>query len=90
MTLAPTDRPHLLRGVRVVADRVRGGEVLLAPEKAMALDATGANGSTLLVNSNLVEHSGTGAEPSGCEWPALLAMAAPGVLFVDPMPISCP
>ncbi|MCA9677811.1 MAG: hypothetical protein KC464_22500 [Myxococcales bacterium] len=55
-----------------------------------ALDATGANGSTLLVNSNLVEHSGTGAEPSGCEWPALLAMAAPGVLFVDPMPISCP
>ena len=42
MTLVPTDRPHLLRGVRVVADRVRGGEVLLAPEKAMALDATGA------------------------------------------------
>ncbi|MCE8536984.1 pyrroloquinoline quinone biosynthesis peptide chaperone PqqD [Ruegeria pomeroyi] len=41
LALAPTDRPYLPRGVRLVADRVRGGLVLLAPEKAVALDAVG-------------------------------------------------
>ncbi len=41
LKLAPDDRPVLPRGVRVVADRVRGGKVLLGPEKAVALDAIG-------------------------------------------------
>lgn len=41
LKLAPEDRPVLPRGVRVVEDRVRGGKVLLGPEKAVALDAIG-------------------------------------------------
>lgn len=41
LVLADTDRPFLPRGVRVVTDRIRGGKVLLAPEKAVALDAIG-------------------------------------------------
>lgn len=41
LALAPGDRPGLPRGVRVAEDRVRGGRVLLAPEKALALDAIG-------------------------------------------------
>lgn len=41
LTLAPQDRPYLPRGVRVVEDRVRGGKVLLGPEKAVALDEIG-------------------------------------------------
>lgn len=43
--------------------------------------ATGPNGAALLVNSSLAQHSGTGAEPSGCEWPSELAAAIPGVVF---------
>lgn len=42
LALADTDRPVLPRGVRVVEDRVRGGQVLLGPEKAIALDAIGS------------------------------------------------
>lgn len=41
LALADTDRPFLPRGVRMVEDRVRGGKVLLAPEKAIALDMIG-------------------------------------------------
>ena len=41
LALADTECPALPRGVRVVEDRVRGGQVLLAPEKAVALDAIG-------------------------------------------------
>lgn len=41
LALTAHDRPFLPRGVRVVTDRVRGGKVLLAPEKAIALDAIG-------------------------------------------------
>ncbi len=41
LTLAPRDVPFLPRGVRVQPDRVRGGMVLLAPEKAVALDEIG-------------------------------------------------
>ncbi len=41
LALADTDRPYLPRGVRMVEDRVRGGKVLLAPEKAIALDMIG-------------------------------------------------
>ena len=42
LALAPSDVPYLPRGVRVQTDRVRGGQVLLAPEKAVALDEIGA------------------------------------------------
>ncbi len=41
LTLTATDRPVLPRGVRLHEDRVRGGMVLLGPEKAVALDAIG-------------------------------------------------
>ena len=41
LALAPSDRPYLPRGVRMIADNVRGGTVLLCPEKAIALDAIG-------------------------------------------------
>lgn len=41
LELAPDDIPYLPRGVRMQPDRVRGGVVLLAPEKAVALDAIG-------------------------------------------------
>jgi len=41
LELAPTDRPSLPRGVRIQADKVRGGMVLLAPEKAIQLDPIG-------------------------------------------------
>ena len=41
LTLRHTDRPYLPRGVRLAQDKVRGGTVLLAPEKAVALDAIG-------------------------------------------------
>ena len=41
LELAPTDCPFLPRGVRMHTDRVRGGVVLLAPEKAILLDDIG-------------------------------------------------
>lgn len=41
LALHQEDRPFLPRGVRVVEDRVRGGKVLLGPEKAVALDPIG-------------------------------------------------
>lgn len=45
---------------------------------------TGANGTALLLNSSLVEHSGTGGEPDGCQWPSDLAASIPGVYFINP------
>lgn len=42
MRLEDHHRPRLLRGVRVKQDRVRGIPVLLAPERALKLDAIGA------------------------------------------------
>ena len=41
LAIQPSDRPYLPRGVRLHQDRVRGSTVLLAPEKAVALDAIG-------------------------------------------------
>ncbi|MCB1354853.1 MAG: pyrroloquinoline quinone biosynthesis peptide chaperone PqqD [Rhodobacteraceae bacterium] len=41
MSLAAASVPRLPRGVRLQEDRVRGGWVLLAPERAIALDAVG-------------------------------------------------
>lgn len=39
--IADEDRPALPRGVRLHFDKVRGGWTLLAPERAVALDAAG-------------------------------------------------
>lgn len=41
LELAADDRPRLAPGVRLVEDGVRGKTFLLAPEKAIELDATG-------------------------------------------------
>lgn len=41
MSLGAEARPALPRGVRVAEDRVRGGWVLLAPERALRLDDVG-------------------------------------------------
>lgn len=48
-----------------------------------ALNATGANGVGLMVDSDLVMHSGTGGEPGGCVWPSNLADAVPKVAFIQ-------
>ena len=40
--LAGTEVPRLPRGVRLRADAVRGGHVLLAPERSFELDAVAA------------------------------------------------
>lgn len=47
--------------------------------------STGANGSALLVDSGLVNHSGQGSEDmlEGCVWPSTLADAIPDVYFVQ-------
>jgi hypothetical protein len=51
---------------------------------APAQSATGADGSALLINApSPTDHSGTGAEPSGCQWPTNLGVATPGVVSVD-------
>ena len=44
---------------------------------------TGASGGVLLLNSGLVQHSGTGGEPSGCQWPNRSAASIPGVVLVQ-------
>lgn len=41
LQISPNEVPFLPRGVRVTEDSVRGGMVLLAPEKAVALDPIG-------------------------------------------------
>jgi hypothetical protein len=48
--------------------------------------ATGPNGTGLLTNSGLRMHSGTGAEPAGCEWPSDLAAAIGDVVFFQERP----
>lgn len=50
-----------------------------------ATGPTQANGAALLLNSSLVEHSGQGAEPSGCVWPSHFGISVPGVLWVLPL-----
>lgn len=44
---------------------------------------TGASGGALLLNSGLVQHSGTGGEPGSCQWPSRPAASIPGVVFVQ-------
>lgn len=41
LALTPDDRPYLPRGVRLHKDTIRDSTVLLAPEKAVELDAVG-------------------------------------------------
>lgn len=41
LELTSSDKPAFPRGVRMQEDRVRGGMVLLGPEKAVALDPIG-------------------------------------------------
>lgn len=41
MSIDPQSVPRMPRGVRLHRDRVRGGWVLLAPERAIALDQVG-------------------------------------------------
>lgn len=44
--------------------------------------STGQNGAGLMVDSDLVNHSGTGGEPPDCVWPSQLQDAIPGVVTV--------
>lgn len=46
------------------------------------MTATGANGAAITVDTSLVNHSGSGAEPPGCEWPRNLAASVPGVAVI--------
>lgn len=48
-----------------------------------ALTITGANGTALMVNSDLVEHSGSGGEAPGCYWPTHLGKSVDGVATVQ-------
>ena len=42
---------------------------------------TGTNGTALLLNSPLENHSGQGGEPTGCEWQLGVAVATSGVVL---------
>lgn len=45
--------------------------------------ATGPNGTALVINSAVDSHDGVGAEPPNCHWPASLAGAIAGVVFMQ-------
>lgn len=47
------------------------------------LSSTGANGSALLVDAELVQHTGSGGDIGTCEWNSALAAAIPGVIFAQ-------
>ncbi len=61
-------------------------------------DDTGTNGTGLIVNSSIAQHSGTGSEPAGCSWPTGTAAANPGMVFYqdrharlsDDLEVLCP
>ncbi len=55
-----------------------------------ATGPTGPNGTALILNSSLVEHSGSGGEPSGCQWPSDLAASVPGLMFFNPRHAETP
>ncbi len=46
-------------------------------------ESTGTNGAGLMVNSDLVDHSGEGGLPDDCSWPSDLAKSIPGVVFAN-------
>lgn len=57
-------------------------------ERSMIVDAatqpaTGPDGTALVVNTSLVNHSGQGGEPTNCVWHSDLAAAIAGVYFVQ-------
>jgi hypothetical protein len=52
-----------------------------------SVGATGLNGTGVMIESPLQTHSGTGAEPMGCEWPSVLAVGLEDVFFVTEMPM---
>jgi len=60
-------------------DTIPTSRTTVAPLQAQ----TGPNGASLLLNSPLVEHSGTGGAPAGCSWTASLAASIAGVIFVQ-------
>jgi hypothetical protein len=47
-----------------------------------ALVNTASNGAALVVDTDLVTHSGLGGEPPGCRWTETIADAIPGVITV--------
>ena len=49
---------------------------------AIAMTSAGANGTGIHVTSSITNTSGSGSEPEGCEWPTILAGAAPGLVVV--------
>ncbi|MEJ2085243.1 MAG: hypothetical protein P8Y44_06130 [Acidobacteriota bacterium] len=51
------------------------------------LTETGSNGSALMVNSPLVDHSGMGGELSGCEWPDELGISLQGAVVIQDFPL---
>ena len=72
-------------GTTVPADDyyfVDAGQTLSTADSA---GPTGASGAVLLLNSGLVQHSGTGGEPTSCQWPSRPAASIPGVVFVQLM-----
>lgn len=55
-----------------------------------SLTSTGPNGTALLGDSQLVNHSGTGGGiPANCQWPSNLADAIPGVVFIQERHLVC-
>ena len=59
---------------------VDAGQTLSAADST---GVTGASGGVLLLNSGLVQHSGSGGEPSSCQWPSRPAASIPGVVLVQ-------
>lgn len=55
-----------------------------------AQTSTGANGTALFSSGDLMEFTGLGAEPPGCQWPKTLGKAIPGAVFVQERVAECP
>lgn len=55
-----------------------------------AQDATGANGSVLMVDVALSPKGGQESEPAGCDWPEDLGAAVPGTIMGQHRPAICP
>jgi len=56
---------------------------------APPMNASGANGCGLKLQSALSEHSGVGGAPLGCWWSSHLAHTVPGVLWVQDYDVVC-
>lgn len=91
----PEDRPA--PNVRITADDVvRAADdfyfstVSSRTTLLPSATTTNPNGAALMLNSALVQHSGTGGEPNGCVWSRQMAAAIPGTLWVQPIGFECP